>query len=291
MAAIGRGMSMESPLIAGRYQVTKQMARLGEAEFFAAVDTTNRRAVTLRTMNVNELGTVGVGVEHMAAVKIKRKVENEMRVVGQLDVPGLLALLDHGFDDPIYYQVYPPFVFNNLQMEIERRGRIPLAETLDYMVEIATTLAALHGIGIIHCDLSADNILLLDGHARIIDLSSANQEEIQGAVPGNPPYMSPEAIGGAKPSATRDCWALGVTMVYALTGELPFGAIEPPPQTGVPRLLQRILRQAPKPLAGSGVDLPPRLITLINNLLEKEPQKRIGDMRQVAAALRDILNN
>ena len=43
-----------------------------------------------------------------------------------------------------------------------------------------------------------------------------------GALRGTPPYLSPEVLGGAEPSASDDLWSLSVTLLEACTGTNPF---------------------------------------------------------------------
>ena len=75
---------MQSHLLANRYQLNKHMQRVSEADYYAATDIVTTQPVTVRTIDVSTLGAVGIGLEHLAKDKLRRKVENESKVVEQL---------------------------------------------------------------------------------------------------------------------------------------------------------------------------------------------------------------
>lgn len=272
---------MPNHTVANRYQLQRHMQFVSEANYYEAQDRLTAQSVTVRTIDISTLGAVGVGLEHLAKDKLRKKVENEQKIVERLrhlSHPNLLNILDDGFEDPLYYHVYPSFPFKNLQALIEQQPPTLLA--VGYIQQTADVLALLHRNGIVHCDISVDNLVLIEDQVRVIEFSIANFQPAEGN-PGNPFYMSPEAIKGSAPEPARDVWALGVTLVYALTGALPFGSFDIPKPEGVPVLFQSILSAAPE-LRTSHVPL--ELNHLIHQMLEKDVSKRIS-AEQVAMEL------
>jgi serine/threonine-protein kinase len=277
---------MRRQLLANRYHLDSHMQHVSEADYYAATDIITTQPVTVRTIDVSTLGAVGIGLEHLAKDKLRRKVENEAKIVERLRHfrhPNLLKILADGFEDPIYYQAYPPFRFENLHARIAQE--LSMREALAYIFQAADVLAFLHRNGIVHCDISADNLVVIEHQVKVIEFSIANFGPAEG-IAGNPFYMSPEAITGHAPTPARDVWALGVTLVYALTGELPFGSVNMPLPDAVPLLFHAIL-SAPPSL--NTPHLPHPLKLMIHQMLEKEPDKRLG-MQQVAAGLASLLN-
>lgn len=276
-------------IIANTYRIMEHMHRVGETDYYRAINLHTQTPVTLRTINIAEVGAVGVGIEHLAAEKLRRKIENEKKLIHQLKQLNVLDLLDIGFEHPFYYHVYPAFDFENLDMRIQKAGQLPLPFALSVILSMARTLTALHQHQIIHCDVSAENILLIEDQPRLIEFTIANYEQNPEAVPGNPPYMSPESFQGSAPAIERDIWALGVTLYYALCGHLPWE-----PETTYPDrarnmqvLITRIIYQDYQPIRQP--QLPPRLVTLVDNMLSKDPVRRISPMARVADELQAII--
>lgn len=93
--------------------------------------------------------------------------------------------------------------------------------------DVLTGLAAAHANGIIHRDVSPENIILSDRGAVLIDFdalgdlvqdSHIGRTTVGGEFAGKPLYMSPEQITGAPQSAASDIWAVGAVLFESLTG-------------------------------------------------------------------------
>jgi eukaryotic-like serine/threonine-protein kinase len=100
-------------------------------------------------------------------------------------------------------------------------GPLSEAEALDLALEVARGLREASRSGLVHGDVKPGN-LLIDGkgRVRVCDLGFAKPgaERV-----GTPFYMAPEQIrGGAEIDARADMYALGLTMYFAVTGDLPF---------------------------------------------------------------------
>ena len=115
---------------------------------------------------------------------------------------------------------------------------IPRAELLTYMQEAAKGIDYLNTVhhdwqgeqvGVQHCDIKPDNVMLMGGSAVICDfgvaqvLAATNKDTRATSLSGSPAYMAPEAFE-AKPTATSDQYSLAVMYYELLTGELPLDA-------------------------------------------------------------------
>src|SRR6185436_14665467 len=112
---------------------------------------------------------------------------------------------------------------------LERDGPLPFEAVRSLMRRIAAGLQAAHERGIIHRDVSPDNIILPGGdvsRAKIIDFGIARSTQLSdGTVIGSGfagkyNYVSPEQLGlfGGDVSARSDIYSLGLVLVQALTG-------------------------------------------------------------------------
>jgi len=101
---------------------------------------------------------------------------------------------------------------------------IPAAELVGYVREAAEGLDYLHARKVIHRDVKPDNILLLNGHAKVADFGLAReQEQLVASVSfaGTPAYMAPEVWGG-EGGAPSDQYGLAVMYVELRQGRPPF---------------------------------------------------------------------
>ena len=103
------------------------------------------------------------------------------------------------------------------------------AEALDYLNTRRHTVGPLENVGIAHCDIRPDNILLKDGHVKLADfgLATAYREEA-GKHPGIPSFASPPEMGRGELYSTSDQYSLSVVYCYLRNGEYrPKGLPEP----------------------------------------------------------------
>ncbi|ORT52203.1 hypothetical protein KBI5_10250 [Frankia sp. KB5] len=112
---------------------------------------------------------------------------------------------------------------------LAQAARRPLrgAELEQVAVHIAVALTVIHGAGVVHRDLKPSNVILSPTGARVIDFGIARahgmtmfhiDEQI-----GTPAYTAPENIDGAPPDPAADIFAWGGVVLYAATGQPPFG--------------------------------------------------------------------
>ena len=105
---------MQPTLLGGRYTITGMTFPHTEVTYYAAHDRVTDQPVIARVIDTSQAGMVGTGLEHLSADKLRRKMENEVKLLSTLHHAGLLDLLDHGFDSPYYYHIYPSSSFCTL---------------------------------------------------------------------------------------------------------------------------------------------------------------------------------
>jgi len=98
-------------------------------------------------------------------------------------------------------------------------------EVLSYFRDICAGLAHVHSKDVVHLDLKSDNIILVDGQAKIADFGASRPlRRLHDSMDlcGTVPFMSPEIICGRPRDASTDIWSLGVTLYEMMTGAPPF---------------------------------------------------------------------
>src|SRR5690348_17285818 len=154
----------------------------------------------------------------------------------------------------------------SLQERVDDRGPLPEGDLQRLAVGTATALTAIHGAGVVHRDFKPANVLLGPDGPRVVDFGIARLTDaatITSGLIGTPSYVAPEQLAGQRPTSAVDVFAWAVTMIYAATGHLAFGA------DSVPAVMHRIMYEEPD-VSG----LPPSLRTVVLECLDKDPAGR-----------------
>lgn len=107
---------------------------------------------------------------------------------------------------------------------LKRKGRLPVAQVIDILIQVCSGLAYAHERGIVHQDIKPDNLFMhKSGQVKILDFGLAcpfGTESIE--MEGTLPYMSPEQIESYPVDARTDFYGLGITAFELLTGRKPY---------------------------------------------------------------------
>ncbi len=172
-----------------------------------------------------------------------------------------------------------------------RGGQAPLGGIVQVFSDVLSALDAAHAIGIVHRDLKPDNIMVTGkGHAKVLDFGIAklsggindlaSARTRTGALLGTPSYMAPEQISGAeKVDARSDVYAAGVVLFEAVTGRVPFQAVQ------LFDLMRAHVEQAPPLPRSIRPDVPEAVEQVILTALAKDPAHRFQTAGAMAHAL------
>ena len=164
------------------------------------------------------------------------------------------------------------------------------AEVAQMAHDVAEGLAAMHSSGVVHRDLSANNVRRLgSGRFVVMDPGYARHplrsDLTIGGQPGTPGYASPEHLGvySGAPIPASDVFCVGILMFRALTGELPI------PLTGDDAdYVSRLSRVEIQDLDTFRNDLPAAVVALVRRCLHSQPARRPRNGRKLADALEGL---
>jgi serine/threonine protein kinase/DNA-binding beta-propeller fold protein YncE len=116
----------------------------------------------------------------------------------------------------------------SLAEAVARHGPLPASSVLTLAAGLAEALAAIHDEGLVHRDLKPENVLLAEDGPRVIDFgiaraAGASTLTTAGMVIGTCAFMSPEQAQGLKVGPPSDVFSLGSVLVFAASGQGPFG--------------------------------------------------------------------
>jgi serine/threonine-protein kinase len=179
---------------------------------------------------------------------------------------------------------------HDLAFELHQRGRLPVAEAVDVVLQACAAMAEAHASGVVHRDLKPSNLFLVnEGGERIVKVLDFGISKLAGdgeahitstfATMGTPLYMSPEQVRSAKNvDARTDIWALGVILFESIAGERPF--------QGTTTAAAAAIVADPAPLLRSlEPSAPEALEAIVSRALAKRQEDRFPDVRAMAEAL------
>jgi serine/threonine-protein kinase len=163
-----------------------------------------------------------------------------------------------------------------LRSRLTREGPLPVVEAVRLTRELAEALQYAHVHGVVHRDVSPENVLLSGGHAVLINLglaraldSAAGSGLTDSAVRvGTPAYMSPEQAEGEREVDGRsDVYALGAVLFEMLAGDPLFSG--PTPQAIMAKRAAE-----PTPLRDRLAGMPPGIPAILRKALARSPADR-----------------
>jgi serine/threonine protein kinase len=160
-----------------------------------------------------------------------RRFHQEARAAAKLDHENIARVFFCGEDQGLHFIAFEFVEGENLRTLLERRGRIPVPESIHYLLQIATGLAHAAARGVVHRDIKPSNIIISpNGRAKLVDMGLARSLGPQtdgaltqsGVTLGTFDYISPEqALEPREADARSDIYSLGCTLYHMLTGQPP----------------------------------------------------------------------
>lgn len=250
-------------------------------EVYEAEDLELRERVALKTILPVIAGNPAATEQFKREIQLARKVTH----------PNVCRIFDLVYDSrssgPVVFLTMELLEGISLAAHVEKRGTIPLAETMALARQMAEGLHAAHRAGVIHQDFKLGNIMIVpeeDGKSRAVvtDFGLAYNLRAAGKAAGRsgtPAYMAPEQIEGGPVSPATDIYAFGVVLYELLTGHWPYNA-----KTGE-ELQSKKLHDAPVNPSKYAPDLPIRVERAVLRCLARSPQDRFQDPLEVMRAL------
>ena len=206
----------------------------------------------------------------------------EARAAAALDHPNICTVLEIGETEDGQLFIAMPFYDGETVQARLKRGRMPFADVVPVVVQVARGVGAAHTHGVVHRDIKPSNVMLLrDGTVKVLDFGIAIIEDSglqdNAARFGTLAYMSPEHVRGGPIDQRSDIWSLGVLLHEMLTGIRPFD--------GGGALTDGILNREPELSATSHPDVPAGIEGVFRRALAKPPDDRYPSMALFAADL------
>ena len=263
----------------GPYEILALLGAGGMGEVYKARDTRLDRVVAVKISNE----------------QFSERFEREAHAVASLNHPHVCTLHDVG----------PNYLVMEYVEGTALRGPLPVAQALNYAIQICDALDAAHKKGIIHRDLKPANILVTKSGIKLLDFGLAKialtkSSAIKTGQSTDPPvdatltmaltgkneivgtlyYMSPEQLQaqgtGEEVDARSDIFSFGLVLYEMLTGKRAFDGSSP--ATVIAAIMER-------PAPSISDVAPPALDRVLKRCLEKDPENRWQSVRDLKAEL------
>ena len=249
-------------MLAGRYEVQRL---LGEGD--------RKRTYLARDTKMNRLVAISL-VKPDAVLSDPEGTEREARVLGRIgEHDNIVSLYDYeiGKSGSVQYIAFEFLGGGTLTEYLEQAGQLSLDDIMRLGRQLCRGLAHLHKRGLIHRDVSPDNIWLDDRHvAHLGDFDSAitttGASDLRPITTGS--FASPEELEGRSLDVRCDLFSLGGVLYVVATGARRPGDLA--------------LLRSRRP------DLPSAFGDLLASLLSRSPDDRPPDAESVLRRLDEV---
>jgi len=236
---------------------------------------------------------------HLAGEVLVREFRNERQLLAALAHPHIARLLDGGVATGGSPYLVMEYVDGELWDRYCASQKLPVEDRIGLFFQVCDAVEFAHQNLIVHGDLKPGNILVTaDGTVKLLDFGTAKLlRDPEGKITQfsslTPRYASPEQLRGERVNTLSDVFSLGVILFESLTGAWPFGD---PKSTGdsVERMLHGRPPSAPAHVITEAAaaerslsrdrlrrQIVGDLSTIVLKMLESEPAKRYGSVREV----------
>jgi serine/threonine-protein kinase len=272
-------------VIADKYVVEKVLAIGGMGVVVAAHHRQLKRRVALKFLLAELCSTPGMVDRFLREAQAMTAIQNE-HVARVIDV-GTTA-------DGTPFMVMEYLEGEDLGQTLDRRGKLPTPEAIDFVIQGMEALAEAHINGVVHRDLKPSNLFVTqrpDGShlVKVLDFGiskalSVTDDDINltstRGLLGSPLYMAPEQIRSSKSVDIRaDIWALGIILHQLIAGTSPFAG------DNLGSVLAAILSDDPVLLKTVTPEVPEGLSEVLLRCLSRDRDDRYATVADLATAL------
>jgi len=272
-----------------KYQIVERLGAGGMGEVYKAVHTYLGSTRVIKVVHPNI----------SANADARNRFLREARAATKVQHPNVATLHDFsGLPDGSHYMVWEFIDGENLAQRLRTRGTLPPAEAVRITIEALRGLEAIHAAGIIHRDISPENLMITrdTGAVTIIDLGVAKIEDptdvastATGIFVGKLRYAAPEQLGfipeGEKIDARTDLYSVGMVLYELLMGRPPYEAKSPHEYflLHAREEQQKKSIELPRDLPGGAA-----LRQVLDRALARDRNQRSSSAREFVAALEAI---
>ena len=261
----------------GEFKLIKKLGQGGMGEVFLATQSSLDRKVAIKVL----------AKQFAKKEDFVKRFYREAKSMARIDHPNVVRCYSVGQDKGLHFVAIEYIDGQSMQDWMNQLEKLSVGDALHVILCCAAALSQAHSMNLIHRDIKPDNMLVTrSGIVKVSDLGLAKavDEDVSmtqsGTGMGTPLYMAPEQARNAKHVDHRtDIYALGASLYYFLTGQLPF--------TGENTMELIIAKEKGQFTSARRLNnqIPERLDLMIDKMLAKDPAHRYDSCDEI---IRDI---
>lgn len=266
----------------GQYTLLEMLGAGAMGDVYLASHAMMRRRTAIKLLRANADGGLA-------------RFETEVQLTSQLTHPNTIAIYDYGRTaEGLFYYVMEYLEGMDLERLMAAAGAQSPARVIHILRQVCGALEEAHGLGLLHRDIKPANLFLCRRRGgpdwvKVLDFGLVQQlgaSEDGGTgqahvVVGTPHYLAPEAImDPTKVDGRADLYSLGAVAYALLTGGHVFQG-----QTASEICAHHVNTPPEPPAARLGRELPDDLCGVVLRCLEKRPESRFANARELRIAL------
>lgn len=268
----------------GSFEISAMIGRGGMGVVYLAHDTKLKRSVAVKSIPANLTGEA----------KAKMRFRREAELLASLNHPNIAIIHDIIKDEADTDLLVLEYIEGETLSQRIACEPLTVEQALSIGQQIASAVSAAHKKGIVHRDLKPGNIKITpEGQVKVLDFGlakhfTADAESAEASatqrhhIMGTPAYMSPEQARAQPTDHRTDIWSFGCILYQMLTGHLPFEG-----ETATDTLAHIIEHDPDWALLPQ--ETPEAIRTLLRHCLEKDQDKRLDSIGDIATQISDAL--
>jgi serine/threonine protein kinase len=263
----------------GDFKFIRRLGRGGSGEVYLVHDPTLDREVALKLGRPDR-------------TKIEERLESaveEARILASLRHPNIVTIFGAACHDSrigFWMDYIEGSDYNEI---VKKQGPLSAEETIRVGMDVCKALAQVHGLGLLHRDIKAHNVVREKGGRTVLmdfgTMAVQKKSEEKGLenISGTPHFMPPELFDGTKATPAYDIYSLGVLLFFLLSGEFPI------PGESLTEVISSIGRGERKRLRDFRNDLDIELIDLVEKAFANDVAERFQSAAEMESALHGLL--
>ncbi len=263
----------------GPYKIVRLLGRGGMGWVYEGVDERTGEPAAIKVLAASVSREEG----------FRQRFEAEIEALRKLNHPHIVRLIGFGEEGDTLFYAMELVPGPSLEQELHQGRRFSPREVVLIGLQVCAALRHAHDRGIIHRDIKPGNLLRTpEGKIKLSDFGIARLFGVSGLtsagnVLGTVEYMAPEQAEGRRVDHRCDLYSLGAVLYALLARRPPYRA------SSALQLLEKKRSEPPEPLRLYNGEVPRELEAVIYQLLERDPEKRIGTAVALARRLEEVL--